>query len=97
MTDEMVWALREKHRKGTKIRHMAVDYGIPRRVIAAVVGMSYRDREYVPCADLWTIRELLRAGYDMDAIAALFGMTHKTLANVITKNGDLYKALDRRG
>ncbi len=42
-------------------------------------------------------REMLRAGYDMDAISALFGMTHKTLANVITKNGDLYKTFDRRG
>ena len=92
----MVWALREKHRKGATVPEMSRTYGIPRRVIAAVVGMSYRDREYVPCADLWTIRELLCAGYDMDAIAALFGMTHRTLANVITKNGDLYKALDRR-
>ena len=97
MTDEMVWALREKCRKGATVLDMAKTYGIPRRVIAAVVGMSYRDREYVPCADLWTIRELLCAEYDMDAIAALFGMTHKTLANIITKNGDLYKALDRRG
>ena len=96
MTDEMVWAMREKCRKGATVLDMAKTYGIPRRVIAAVVGVSYRDREYVPCADLWTIRELLCAGYDMDAIAALFGMTHKTLANVITKNGDLYKTLDRR-
>lgn len=97
MTDQMVWALREKCRKGATVLDMAKTYGIPRRVIAAVVGMSYRDHKYVPCADLWTIRELLRAGYDMDAIAAHFGMTHKTLANVIKKNGDLFRALDRRG
>ena len=97
MTEGMVWALREKHSKGKSIYDMERTYGIPRRIIAAVVGESCRDKEYWPCSDLWQVHELLCHGYDMDDIAVAFGVSHKTLANVITKNGDLYKTLDRRG
>lgn len=94
MTEDMVWALREKHDKGSTIYEMERTYGIPRRVIAAAVGESCRDKEYWPCADLWKVREMLRDGFDTYEIADEFGVSHKTLANVITRNRDLFVALD---
>jgi hypothetical protein len=97
MTDEMVWALREKHRKGAKVHHMAADYGIPRRVIAAVTGGECGKHSYWPTADIWQVRELLCHGYGMDEIAAAFGVRRKTIANVVYKHGDLFRAIDRRG
>lgn len=97
MTDEMVWALREKCRKGATVLDMAKTYGIPRRVIAAVTGGECGKHSYWPTADIWQVRELLCHGYGMDEIAAAFGVSKKTIANIITKNGDLFRTLDRRG
>ena len=98
MTDQMVWALREKCAKGMSARDMAETYGIPQRIVAAVTGGTcyYYDR-YWPCEDLWHLRELICEGYDRDEIAAVLGTTRKTVANVINHNQDLFRALDWRG
>lgn len=98
MTDEMIWALRTKHEKGYSVNDMSADYGIPRRVIAAVVGIGdRRDGEYWACDSLWEFREMLCGGYGMDEIAGRFGVTRKSLARVVDNNRDLFRAFDRRG
>ena len=97
MTDEMVWALREKLAKGMTVIDMSRTYGISQRVIAAVTGGKCYESRYWPSAEIWRVRELVCHGYDMDEIAEAFGVSRKTIANVINKNGDLFRALDRRG
>ena len=98
MTDEMVWALRKKLAKGVTVPEMSRDYGIPQRVIAAATGgKCYSYHRYWTPEDLWRVRELLREGYSTDEVAALFGASCITIANVICRNRDLFRALDRRG
>ena len=98
MTDEMVWALREKHRKGVTVQQMAETYGITTRVIAAVVGEEDdRDRyRRWKSADLWTIREMMREGCDMDNMIECFDADYKALGQVVLKNSDLFRPLDWR-
>lgn len=99
MTDEMVWALREKHGKGVSVRHMSEDYGIKRRTIAAVVGEGYRDKDPKnwKCASLMVVRDMLLGGCEHEEIAEEFGVPMRVLRNVISQNRDLFRPLDPRG
>ena len=98
MTDEMVWALREKLAKGVTVPEMSRTYGIPQRVIAAATGgKCYSYHRYWTPEDLWRVRELLRDGYSTDEVAVLLGTSCMTVTNVIYKNRDLFRALDWRG
>jgi hypothetical protein len=97
MTDEMVWALREKLAKGATVPEMSRAYGIPQRVIAAVTGGKCHKNPYWKPADLWMVRELLRNGHDLYEVADEFGVAYHTIAHVVHNNPDLFRVFDRRG
>ena len=97
MTDEMVWALREKLAKGVTVPEMSRTYGIPQRVIAAVTGGKCHKNTYWPPENLWRVRELLRSGHDLYEVAATFEMPYHTIAHVVHNNPDLFCVFDRRG
>lgn len=99
MTDEMVWALREKVAKGMTIDEMSETYGITTRIIAAAVGEEDdRDRyRNWTSADLWTMREMMCEGYGIDRMAEVMDTDRDVIVQVILKNADLYMPFDRRG
>jgi hypothetical protein len=98
VTDEMVWALREKVAKGMTVIECARTYGISQRIVAAVTGGTcYHYERYWPPEDLWRVRELLRECRDIDHVADAMGVARDALVQVVLKNADLYMPLDRRG
>lgn len=90
MTDELIWALREKHRKGATVDDMAADYGMSTCTIALIVG---DDWEYGARWDRETLAELMdmwERGVKIAAIASRFGVTPAAVKAVMYRNRELF-------
>lgn len=90
MTDELIWAIREKHRKGATVKQMALDYGISTCTLALIVG---DDAEYGRRWDKDALAELLEMwtnGVKIRAIASWFDVTPASVKAVMQRNRELF-------